>query len=59
MPEGESGSSTTSTRLVVPGGRPDQLNGGEMSAPSQVYSVGISAPGANAGLASVKGMTVS
>ena len=29
--------------------------GGEMSAPSQVYSAGISPPGANAGVASIKG----
>src|SRR5215472_8576468 len=45
------------TRLLVPGGASDQLNGGEMSAPSQVYSAGTWPPGANAGLASIKAMT--
>ena len=59
VPEGASGSSTTSTRLPVPGGTPDHDKGGEMSAPSQVYCAGISPLGGMAGLASIRGMAVS
>jgi hypothetical protein len=40
--------------FLVPGGTPAQLKGGEMSAPSQMYSAGIWLPGANDGLASSK-----
>src|SRR5205085_2935281 len=38
---GASGSSTMSAKLRVPCGAPDQLRGGDMSAPSQVYCFGI------------------
>jgi len=55
-PDGASGSSTTKTRLRVPGGTPDQLKGGEMSAPLQVYSGGIGPPDVNARLASINGI---
>src|SRR6516162_9699462 len=59
VPEGASGSSTTSTRLLVPSGIPDQVSGGDISAPSQVYCAGISPPGGIAGLASIRGMALS
>src|SRR6516165_8631938 len=59
VPEGASGSSTTSTRLLVPFGIPDHVSGGEISVPSQVYCDGISPPGGIAGLASNRGMVVS
>src|SRR5215831_16045854 len=59
VPDGASGSSTTRTKLRVPSGAPDHDNGGEMSAPSQVYCAGISLPGGIAGLASIRGMAVS
>jgi hypothetical protein len=58
-PEGASGSSTRRTRLRVSWGTPDHDNGGEMSAPSQVYCTGISPPGGIAGLASIRGMALS
>src|SRR6478609_176398 len=45
---GASGSSTMSTRLLVPAGTPDHASGGERSLPSQVYFAGISAPSAKA-----------
>ena len=57
MPEGASGSSTTRTRLPVSAGTSDHDNGGEISAPSQVYCAGISPLGGIAGLASIRGMT--
>src|SRR5580704_19775706 len=59
MPERASGSSTTRTRLPVSAGTSDHDNGGEISAPSQVYCAGISPLGGIAGLASIRGMTVS
>ena len=46
-------------KALVPAGTPDQVKGGEISAPSQVYSDGIAPPGANAGLASIRGIAVS
>ena len=57
VPEGASGSSTT--RLLVASGIPDQVGGGDISAPSQVYCAGISPPGGIAGLASISGMVLS
>ena len=42
-----------------PSGTPDHDNGGEMSAPSQLYCAGISLPGGIAGLASIRGMAIS
>ena len=56
-PEGASGSSTTRTRLLVPSGASDHVNGGEI--PSQVYCDGISPPGGIAGLANNRGMALS
>src|SRR5438477_9232160 len=47
------------TRLLASSGTPDQVSGGEMSAPSQVYCAGISPPGGIAGLVMTKGMTIS
>jgi hypothetical protein len=46
VPPGASGSSTTS---AAPNGA-DQSNGGEKLDPRQLYSTGIGAPSANAGL---------
>ena len=45
---GASGSSTIRTRLCASHGTPDQLSGGEVSLPSQVYSRGISPPSTKA-----------
>src|SRR5205823_13363463 len=47
------------TRLLASSGTPDQVSGGEMSAPSQVYCAGISPPGGIAGLVMTKGMIIS
>ncbi len=43
----------------MPAGTPDQLKGGEMSLPSQVYSLGIAPPGIKAGLINSKGISLS
>src|SRR5207253_155845 len=44
--------STISARLVVPGGAPDHLSGGETFLSSQVYLTGIGSPSPNAVLVS-------
>src|SRR5271166_2903794 len=54
VPTGASGSSTIKAKLVVWVGCPLQLRAGEISVPWQVYWLGMAAPEANAGLASVK-----
>src|SRR5688572_23119763 len=46
---GASGSSTMSAKLLVPAGAPLHSRGGARSLPSQVYSLGMSPFGANAG----------
>src|SRR5437773_2179849 len=46
---GASGSSTMSAKVFVPCGAADQLSGGEISAPSQVYCFGMAPLLANAG----------
>src|SRR5438309_8147377 len=48
VPEGASGSSMIRAKLLVPGGGSVQESGGEVSAPSQVNSLGISPPFLNA-----------
>src|SRR5215467_4894616 len=58
-PRGRIRSSTTRTRLLVPSGASDHVNGGEISVPSQVYCDGISPPGGIAGLANNRGMALS
>src|SRR5205823_8320151 len=50
VPDGASGSSTISAKLLVPGGASLQVNGGEMFLPSRAYCRGISPPLGNAGL---------
>jgi hypothetical protein len=44
VPEGASGSSQMTTRLLANAGTPDQESGGDTSSPSQVYLGGINAP---------------
>src|SRR5918995_6529047 len=46
---GASGSSTMSAKLLVPAGAPLHARAGARSLPSQVYSLGMSPSGANAG----------
>src|SRR5918993_333901 len=46
---GASGSSTMSAKLFVPAGAPLHSRGGARSLPSQVYSLGMSPFGGNAG----------
>src|SRR5215207_5677703 len=46
---GASGSSTMRAKLFVPAGAPLHSRGGARSLPSQVYSLGMSSFGANAG----------
>ncbi len=48
VPEGASGSSTITARLVAASGTPDQDSGGAMFSPSQVYFDGIAPPSSNA-----------
>src|SRR3990172_955188 len=46
---GASGSSTMSARLLAPDGTPEKSSGGARSAPSQVWTEGISPPAWKAG----------
>src|SRR5918994_6079135 len=49
LESGASGSSTMSAKLLVPAGAPLHARAGARSLPSQVYSLGMSPSGANAG----------
>src|SRR2546430_13582989 len=52
VPAGASGSSAISATVTVPGGAPLQPSGGDTSAPSHVYLLGMVAPSLKAGLES-------
>src|SRR5438876_595278 len=52
VPAGASGSSAISAKVTVPGGAPLQPSGGDTSAPSHVYLLGIVAPSLKAALES-------
>src|SRR5688500_3966911 len=56
---GASGSSTASTRLFVPAGTSRHSSGGAVSAPSHVWTVGISPWSSKAGERNVKGILAS
>src|SRR5258708_39778314 len=56
---GASGSCTINARLFAPWGAPPKRSSGETSFPSQVFSLGISEPLANAGELIVRAMAAS
>src|SRR6187200_3722464 len=55
---GASGSSTIIAKLFVPSGASDHASGGDVSAPSQVWTVGIAPFGGNADDVSVSAVAV-
>jgi hypothetical protein len=54
VPPGASGSSTINAKVTVDFGAPFHASSGDRSAPLQVNSAGIAAPGAIAGLVKVR-----